>query len=526
MLNVMIIDDEKLVRAMIRQCINWEEINLEVVGEASSARMGMELIEEVHPDIIVMDIKMPGMNGLVCSELILGKYPHIKIIILSGHDDFEYATEGIHIGVFEYLLKPVNEEELRKAVIKARDAVYEERNHQKEFDRYKDELEKHSSYIKDRQLWGLISSSSPRQYLESLDYFGIKIKDHVFQVALIEPRFQENCPEEEKILMKMLVRKLVEDYYCNIPGIHTSDSGADWIIILNNEADDAIYDSGEELLRYLEDNTETQINIDVGNAYHDLNKVRESYREAKDAAKYRFSSGEKVIYFRDIYPYYDANASLAYDWGDIHELSNAIRIGNYPHTIKKLDEILEQFKKSGGKRDSALILAMEIFGEIMKICAELKISANIESIKYSSMVGDVFLKETLEEIEEYLKQVVSEVCASIHLEVSDKEKSLVHKVQDAIEEHYSEEISLNTLAQKYFVNASYLSRVFKEKTGSTFTGYLFDVRMKAAENLVLHSELKAYEIAEQVGIADPHYFSSCFKKYTGMSLGEYKKFYL
>ena len=101
----------------------------------------------------------------------------------------------------------------------------------------------------------------------------------------------------------MLVRKLVEDYYCNIPGIHTSDSGADWIIILNNEADDAIYDSGEELLRYLEDNTETQINIDVGNAYHDLNKVRESYREAKDAAKYRFSSGEKVIYFRDIYPY-------------------------------------------------------------------------------------------------------------------------------------------------------------------------------------------------------------------------------
>ena len=326
--------------------------------------------------------------------------------------------------------------------------------------------------------------------------------------------------------MKMLVRKLVEDYYCNIPGIHTSDSGADWIIILNNEADDAIYDSGEELLRYLEDNTETQINIDVGNAYHDLNKVRESYREAKDAAKYRFSSGEKVIYFRDIYPYYDANASLAYDRGDIHELSNAIRIGNYPHTIKKLDEILEQFKKSGGKRDSALILAMEIFGEIMKICAELKISANIESIKYSSMVGDVFLKETLEEIEEYLKQVVSEVCASIHLEVSDKEKSLVHKVQDAIEEHYSEEISLNTLAQKYFVNASYLSRVFKEKTGSTFTGYLFDVRMKAAENLVLHSELKAYEIAEQVGIADPHYFSSCFKKYTGMSLGEYKKFYL
>lgn len=524
MLNVLIIDDEKLVRAMVRQCIDWEEIGLQVVGEASSARIGMEIMKELHVDIIVMDIKMPGMNGLVCSQQILEKNPRMKIIILSGHDDFEYASEGIHIGVTEYLLKPVNAKELRSAVSNARDQILSERNHQEEFNRYKEELKKHATYIKDRQLFGFLSSSNPKQYMESLSYFDIQITKDLYQVALVEPKHDKDATEEDKMLTKMLVRKLIEDYYGDIPGIYTADSGAEWIIILNNESEEVVYDTGDNLERYLEDNIETPVCLYIGNVYQEMDQARESYREAKDAAKYRFSSGENVICFRDVYPYYDAGVNAGNRESLIHELGNAVRIGKEDAAEEKLQMILDDFRKAGGKREQAVIQALEIFAEIMKVFSELKLPVYSDTMNYSVLVGEIFKKESFDEIEYYLKDVIKEACLSTSVKVADQEKSLVHKVKDAIEEEYDwEDMSLNTLAQKYFTNPSYLSRVFKEKTGCTFTGYLLDIRMKAAQDLVLHTDMKAYEIAARVGISDPHYFSSCFKKYTGMSVAEYKK---
>ena len=140
------------------------------------------------------------------------------------------------------------------------------------------------------------------------------------------------------------------------------------------------------------------------------------------------------------------------------------------------------------------------------------------------MVEKLFQFRSFEEIQHYLREMVQKSCEMIGVEVSDKEKDLVHKVKDYLTEHYRDEnISLNALAEEFYVNSSYLSRVFKEKTGMTFSNYLFELRMKAAASLVLRSDLKAYEIAEKIGISDPHYFSVCFKKYTGKSVSDYKK---
>ncbi|MDC7288214.1 response regulator [Blautia schinkii] len=526
MLKVLVIDDEKLVRQMVIRCIDWEEIGLCIVGEASSARMGQELIDELEPDIVFMDVRMPSMDGLTCSRLVLEKHPHIKILILSGHDEFEYASEGIRIGVFDYLLKPVNAGELRNAAIKARDAILEECDHRKEFERFKEELEKHSNYIKDRQLSALVRSRTPQQYLESLSYFGVEIKNTVFQAALVEikPKIS-SLYEEDKILLKMHAGKIIEDYYGDMPGVFVFDSGADWLILLNNESEAAVYEHARDLKQYLENNTEAQVCIGVGNVYTELDKIRESYREAKDALKCRFVSGEEmVICFRDIYPYYDTDSATGMSEDVIHELGNAIRISDVVKAGELLDETLDYLKKTGRERDKVLIFSVEILAEIMKVLSELKVNIQSELLNYPTVIEGVFSLNTFEEVRVYIKKIVQEACITIRAEMSDKEKNLVHKVKDYITDHYyQEDISLNLLAQQYYVNPSYLSRVFKEKTGTTFTGYLFEIRMKEAENLVLSTDLKAYEIAERVGISDSHYFSSCFKKYTGVSVAEYKK---
>ena len=526
MLKVLIIDDEKLVRQMVMRCINWEEIDLQIVGEASSARMGMELIEELEPDMIFMDVRMPGIDGLSCSRMILEKHPQIKILILSGHGEFEYASEGIKIGVFDYLLKPINAEEVRKAAIKARDAIVEERNHRAEFEHYREELEKHAGYIRDRQLAALIRGAVPRQYLESLAYFGVSLKDDIYQVALVEMgKDTENITEEEKLLRKMYVRSLIEDYYGDTPGIYVVDSGSAWLIILNNESEHVIYDKGEELCHYLKNNTEMEVCLGVGNVYKDITRLRESYREAKDALKYRFVSQEEgVIYFRDIYPYYDMENEAVLNDEILHEMGNDIRIGDRAKAGELLDTVLKNMKKSGGERRQIVIYAIQILAEIMKVLGELKLEDESSDLQLSSLIEGIFTKNSFDEIQDYLQNAVSEACVLIGTKVSDKEKDLLHKVKDYIGEHYtSEDISLNLIADTFYVNASYLSRVFKEKTGVTFSNYLLNLRMEKARELILRTDLKAYEIAEKVGIPDPHYFSSCFKKHTGMSVSEFKK---
>lgn len=526
MLKVLVVDDEKLVRQMVIRCIDWEAVGLEIVGEASSARMGMELVESLRPDIVFMDVRMPGMNGLECGRKIIEKHPEIKIMILSGHDEFEYASEGIKIGVFDYLLKPVNAEELRKAAVKVRDTILQERNHIKEYERYKEELEKHSSYIRDRQLSALVRSHKPELYLESLEYFGIKLTGNIYQIALIQIEYGEEAEsEEEKLLIKMYVRKMVEDYYGDMQNVFVTDSGSERLIILNNQSESVIYENGEELKRYLENNTDARISIGAGNVYQELEGLRKSYQEARDALKFQFvSEDEPVICYRDVFPYYDVEKNAGMDTGILHEFGNSVRISNIKRAEEQLDQMLANMKKSGEDRDQILVYAMQILTEIMKAVSELKIEKHVGEAEYSVMVEKLFQFRSFEEIQHYLREMVQKSCEMIGVEVSDKEKDLVHKVKDYLTEHYRDEnISLNALAEEFYVNSSYLSRVFKEKTGMTFSNYLFELRMKAAASLVLRSDLKAYEIAEKIGISDPHYFSVCFKKYTGKSVSDYKK---
>lgn len=526
MLKVLVVDDEKLVRTMLIHSIDWSEVGMEIAGEASSARMALEKVNELHPDIVFMDVHMPVMDGLTCSKMILEKYPDMRILILSGHDEFEYASESIKIGIFDYLLKPINAREVKEAAIKVRDAILKEHSHKQEFEHYKEELKKYSAYIRDRQLAVLVRSRNPQQYLESLSYLGITLQEGCFQVGLAEIIYTGAPSEEEdKLIMKMHVQKLIEDFYGGRKGVFVCDSGADRVIIINNDGSDVLYEHAEDLQQYLENNTEHPICIGIGNVYEKLGQLSESYREAKDAMKYRFVSGEQgVVCFRDIYPYYDATTIEEIGEDTIREFGNDIRAGAAERAQKIVDEMCENMKLSGQDREQVVIGGIIFLAEIMHVFSELKVKEGQEKLDFGVMVNDLFAVTSLDEAREYLNRVVADSVELLRSKVCTQEKDLIGKVQDYIDEHYMEEdISLNAIAQIFYTNASYLSRVFKEKTGMNFSGYLFEVRMKKAELLVRLTDLKAYEIGEKVGIHDPHYFSVCFKKYFGKSVSEYRK---
>lgn len=123
MMKVLVVDDEPLVRQLVMHCINWRDYGLEIIGQAESAESGMDLIEEARPDVVITDIMMPAVNGLEFTAMIKEKYPQIRVILISGYDDYEYAVKGIRLGVFDYILKPIDREVLAKTAIRVQEDI-------------------------------------------------------------------------------------------------------------------------------------------------------------------------------------------------------------------------------------------------------------------------------------------------------------------------------------------------------------------------------------------------------------------
>ncbi len=526
MLKVLIVDDEKLVRQMLMRCIDWKGIGLNIIGEASSARMGLEMIETHRPELVFMDVRMPGMDGLTCSRQIAEKYPNIKIVIVSGHGEFEYASEGLRIGVFDYLLKPIDAEELRKTAIKARDAILAEQKTSEQMLRLREELERHSGYIRDRQLGALVRGRNSKELMDTLEYFGVVFEAQPFQVAIVGIDVHDMQPTDEaQLLARIQTKQLVGDFFADRMGVYVFDSGTEGIVVINNADDELFYRDAEKLRKYLIANVEGNVGIGVGNCYEDLKMISESYREAKDALKYRFVAGtDAPLFFREIYPFYDIPSGLPEKAEILHEIGNALRVGNGKRAVELNCALADIYRGPDGSREQTLVACLQVFAEIMRCLAELRLEQDESGFMVQEEMSCIFAMETLEQIKTHVNDTLLRVCRVISDRLSGKEKDLVYQVREYLQEHYSDEtISLTGIAEKLYVNPSYLSRIFKEKMGKNFSASLFEIRMEEAIRLVLGSEQKVYEIGERVGISDPHYFSSCFKKYTGMSVGEYRK---
>ena len=146
-IKVMIIDDEYLIRNLIKKCIDWNEIGIDIIGEASNAVEGLNLIVKEKPNIILTDINMPITDGLDMSKCILEKYPDIKVIVITGYNEFEYAKRSIKIGVSDFILKPIDEEELKHSVLKLKDEILNENIKKKEYKEIKEKMLEFNSII-------------------------------------------------------------------------------------------------------------------------------------------------------------------------------------------------------------------------------------------------------------------------------------------------------------------------------------------------------------------------------------------
>ncbi|MBY0205662.1 response regulator [Paenibacillus cucumis (ex Kampfer et al. 2016)] len=532
-LKVLLVDDEYLIRNLLRMRIDWQEQGMQIVGEACDASEALEQIELLHPDIVFTDIYMPKMDGIELSGLILKRYPNIKIVVVTGHDEFEYARQSVKLGISDFILKPIRASELLQVTTKLRAAIEQERGREYELTKLREEMKRSLPYLKERfmnqWLQGVLHEEEVREQVRFFD-IPIAADNPQSRVAIIEvqaaiPSQTETSTEEVQILMRMDGLKHVQAYYQqDIYKIIVMDTH-NRIVILTTHPDAKLTEQAEQLLGELRcllkvDGSEADVTIGIGQLHSGWEGVCMAYREACRALDYQtFVGRNQVICFEDLVIESDKHSQpYRSDKGLLEQLQFCISVGAGEEAASLLQQILATpFSNPAQFR----MAAMDVITECQRAAMEQQLEG--EQVFNQEAVAMMLMAEHLPDLRAMLEQHVLSISGVIKAKRQAKEVNLIDQVKAYLEEQMSNaEVGLSSTAAAFYVSPGHLGRLMKKETGQTFVEYLTQLRMKKAESLLKQTDLKGYEIGEQVGIPDPHYFSVLFKKQFGRSMNEYR----
>lgn len=533
LLNVLIVDDEYLIRNLLRMRIDWQQQGMQIVGEAADAAEALEQVELLHPDIVFTDIYMPKVDGIELSERILERYPNIRIVVVTGHDEFEYARQSVKLGISDFILKPIRASELLQVTAKLRAGIEQERGRAYELAKLREDMKRSLPYLKERfvnqWLHGLLHENEVK---DQVHLYGIPITANKPQsrIAIIEveaaiPLQAGTSTEEAQILLRMEVLKRVQAYYQqDLYKIIIMDTN-NRIVILAISPDAGLTEQVEQLqeeLRHLlkAGGFEADVTVGVGQMYSGWEGVCMAYREACRALDYQtFAGKNQVICFEDLV-IESHNGSQPYrsDTSLLQQLQFCVSVGAGEEAVSVLNKILTfPFTNVAQFR----MAAMDVITECQRAAMEQQLEG--EQVFNKEAVALMLMVDHLPELKLLLEQHVRTITDVIQAKRQAREGNLIDQVKAYLEEQMGNaDVGLSSTAAAFYVSPGHLGRLMKKETGQTFVEYLTQLRMKKAESLLKQTDLKGYEIGEQVGIPDPHYFSVLFKKQFGRSMNEYR----
>lgn len=529
MYKLMIVDDEFLSRFVIKSLIQKKFKNIEVVAEPENGRQAIEYSLKYKPDIIIMDIKMPGINGIEASRVILNEFSHTKILILTAYDNFNYVKEALDLGIKGFLLKPINEEEVIFSIRKLIKEI-QKQEHRSDQDEYMEEkMRAVRPLIENELVSAFITGEVDDEKIER--YKGlIKENDiHSGFFMLITPAYDDLRKAGREISFKKIGEKIYEAV-SNHPfmlnkclfGSRMGSTITVFHTMKKESSDNAqtrdVLAIGLELINRIKTIAKVDTAIGIGNIYAGFENLCHSYNEANLALKRALKTGGVVHYNR------------------IQADSIPPAGMEYPMELETL--IVEQLKL--GKVDAAKETACEF------ICHVMNNSDNIEVIKESLSMLITVLKRTVtnsgttfnpycqsnmvvelgslkehHEIAIWSKRCIFNLIG--HMQSKDDVTSkLIGRVIDYINRNFSNEITLNQIADEVGLSPQYLSKIFKENYGINFIDYITRKRLEHAEELLISSSKSIREISGLVGYEDPNYFSRIFKKDTGCTPRQFR----
>lgn len=523
---VVIVDDEYLERDLLKNCIDWASLGMEIAGEAQDAGEALGLVERCSPDLIFTDIQMPGDDGIRLGEQVLRKHPGVRVVVLTGFDTFDYAQRSIKAGISDYLLKPIDSEEVLKTAAGLKEQIERERKVSAETLALRKQFRDSLPYLRERFFNELLAGADEGGAVrERMAPLGIRFRSDSFQAAAFEAVPEGGSPDEEaRFLLSLRVSNSLKEYFSGSDGVFVFMNTTNRAVVLNSDESLDLYERCGALRKKLAKEIPCSVCVGLGSLKRGPDKIGASCREALEALRYRIAVGNDTVILYDSIRL--PGKEPPRDWNELYgQLDFYIKTGLAGKVEETVDQIFGNIDPRDARavesiRTAAMNTALAFFRALTETGLDPEEVYRFE-VRTSSRI---FSLGTLPEVRELIREAARECIGSISRHQSSRVGSLIDGIREYVEKHYADSsLSLAELAGTFFFNPSYLSRMFKKKAGVSFTEYLTEVRMEKAVGLLRAKNGKAFEIAAAVGIPDPNYFSTCFKKYTGISVRDFRK---
>lgn len=532
---IILVDDEEEVRKSIIRKIDWEEAGFQVAGDAENGEDALEKIEALEPDVVLTDIRMPYMDGLTLAERIRQKYPSMKIVIFSGFDDFEYAKQAIKLNVTEYILKPVNVEELTAILKRIKVNLDQEIEQKRNVNLLRENYIRSLPILRENFLNELVSHPMEPEIVESrmreydLNLLGAK-KWIAAAIDIEEPekeRMGQLAIHREKDLIPISVMQILEEKlgaYCrfalfNAAGIQ--ESGLAVIVAIDGEnSQTGLIDILGDICKETRKILAVPVTIGIGNNSARLCRISDSYKEAVNSLGYKAIVGSgSTIYINDMEPV--SRGKLEFDGKAEAELGAAIKFGPKEKIEAAVTQIVDRMNdaKVHFRQQQAYMLAvansmiqlLQLYDLDMEAVfnGELKENGSLEMLPGLQKKEDFSI---------WLLNTALYIHQAMNRERDNTMKQVIREARQYILDHYQEpELSVEQICRHLHMSPAYFSTMFRKETGKTYIAYLTEVRLDKAVELLNKTDHKTYVIAAKVGYQEQNYFSYVFKKRFGVS---------
>ena len=541
MLKIFLAEDEVIVRETIKRMIPWEELGFELVGEAADGEMALPLLLRQKPDLLITDIKMPFMDGLTLAKVAKKEIPGLKVVILSGYDDFNYAKQAINIGVEDYLLKPITKNALIERLTDIRSRYEHEKTQKEYYEKFHREMQAYEKNSSRDFFEALVSGSMDMMEIyRRSEKLGLDIVAEAYNVLI----FTMNCEEDfsgqregysewEAESLELLEEFFSENtsamlFRCNIFSYGVLIKGQKETIEENTRS------CVSEIQRILDRKEQKrQWFVAAGEPVERLSQIQKSYYSASRAFSQRYLYDENILYYDEMASMEKKNVteddSTYLQKVDVNALNPVILQKFLSNGLLEETEnfVKDYFYAIGQEPLESLVfrnyVTLNVRFSVMSFLKEIGCDTRtLEQEDTEDVLSES--SKSLENAIAYAKKIISQAIALRDQNSGNKNRSILKTAVDFIDSHYMEEdMSLNKAANAANVSANHFSALFSQNMGQTFIEYLTNLRMNKAKEYLRCTSMRSSEIAGEIGYKDAHYFSYLFKKTQGMTPSDYRK---
>ena len=488
MYKVYLLDDEPFILEGLKYIVDWQDYGFEIVGSANNGDDGLKEILTMDIDLVITDIMMPKMTGLELIENLIKLNYQTNFIVLSAFQEFQYAKKAISMGAQNYILKPIDTEELERSLINIKNKLKDKENRNKDKEVVNNSL--------------LLKIITDKDY-ENIDYLKEKLKyNGEYRVGIIE--LKNKNKDIHKVLK--VIPGMKKYLYCI-----ENKSKAVFIIDdkFNNEYIEELTNIKNEITDLIND----IVYISLGQIIKDLKDINTSYESAKDISEY------KIIYpdISWIKAYKEKNNRNIDIDIDFEDLKSLLINKDFTNASLYIESKFSKLKQDNLNPKKIKAKALEVFLNVYNHIDESKLMKNL-----SIYLENAINTNTIDEIQLELINMIKFMQTKLE-NTQESISPIIIKLLDHIEQNYQKDLNLKEISDILNINSIYLGQLFQKEIGILFSDYINNFRTNKAKDLLSNTSLKASEIGELVGYSNKNYFYRKFKSIVGITPSEWRK---